>query len=151
MRRAGLFSKQTCDALPNRGQVQSNPCGLLNSKLTCRSIGQAYIQGVVKIAVPQPSAHFNRRWQLSDGFVGIVWACRHRSLRGLEQPTNHNRQIMIRGDTVGFTYLKTIKKRIRVGCSYNVDILTPSTTEYTPPSLARHSLIRSGIERIIYP
>src|SRR5947207_15928757 len=49
VRRAGLFSKQTCDALPNRGQVQSNPCGLLDSKSTCRSIGLAYIQTVLQV------------------------------------------------------------------------------------------------------
>src|SRR5271168_1753149 len=49
VRRAGLFSKQTCDALPNRGQVQSNPCGLLNSKLTCGSIGLAHIQTVLQV------------------------------------------------------------------------------------------------------
>jgi hypothetical protein len=60
------------------------------------------IQGVVKRAVPQLSAHFNRRWQLSDGFVGIVWARRHRSYRGLGSLPNHNRQVMIRGDTVSF-------------------------------------------------
>jgi hypothetical protein len=47
VRRARLFSKQTCDALPNRGQVQSNPCGLLDSKLTCWSMGLAYIRTVV--------------------------------------------------------------------------------------------------------
>jgi hypothetical protein len=33
VRRVGLFSKQACDALADRGQVQSNPRGLLNSKL----------------------------------------------------------------------------------------------------------------------
>jgi hypothetical protein len=90
------------------------------------------IRAVVKRAVPQLSAHFNRRWQLSDGFVGIVWACRHRSYRGLGSLPNHNRQMMIRGLSV-FTYLKAIKERIRVGSSYIVDILTPSTAEYALP------------------
>jgi hypothetical protein len=49
VRRAGLFSKQTCDALLNRGQVQSNPCGLLDNKLTCWLMGLAYIQTVLQV------------------------------------------------------------------------------------------------------
>jgi hypothetical protein len=49
MRRAGLFSKQICDALPKRGQVQSNPCGLLNSKLACWLMGLAYVQTVLQV------------------------------------------------------------------------------------------------------
>ena len=33
VRKAGPFPKQTCEVLPNRGQVKSNLSGLLDSKL----------------------------------------------------------------------------------------------------------------------
>jgi hypothetical protein len=49
MRRARPFSKQTCDALPKRGRVQSNPCDLLNSKLACWLMGLAYVQTVLQV------------------------------------------------------------------------------------------------------
>ena len=44
-------TEHTCDALPNQGQVQSDPCGLLNSKLTYWSMGLASVQTVLWVVL----------------------------------------------------------------------------------------------------
>ena len=70
----------------------------------------ARLQSVVKRAVPQLSAHFNRRWQLSHGFVGIVWARRYRSTGvWAAYPTIIGR-LALGGDSVGFRLSQSYKR-----------------------------------------